>query len=98
MIAYYLIIPILYFFAWLPTSVLYVLADGVAFVLRDVLGYRKQVVLTNLRNSFPEKTEAEIQQIAKDTYTHLADRVVENIKCMTISKKEILQRTKALNI
>ena len=98
MLAYYLLIPILYFFAYLPTYVLYKLSDGVAFVLRDVIGYRKEVVLTNLRNSFPEKNEIEIKQIAKDSYTHLADRVVENIKCMTISKKEVLHRTKALNI
>src|ERR1019366_5623859 len=98
MIAYYVLIPVLYFFAYLPTSVLYKLADVVAYVLRVVIGYRKEVVLTNLRRSFSEKSETEIQQIAKDSYTHLADRVVENIKCMTITKEEVIRRTKAVNI
>jgi len=98
MISYYLIIPILYFFAYLPTSWLYKIADVVAFVLYSVIGYRKEVVLTNLRNSFPEKSEAEIQQIAKETYTHLADRIVENIKSMTITKEEVMERTTAKNI
>ncbi len=98
MIAYYLIIPFVYLFAYLPTSVLYKLADGLAFILRVVVRYRKKVVLTNLRNSFPEKSEKEIQQIAKDSYTHLADRVVENIKCITIKEEEFLSRCSVENI
>lgn len=98
MITYYLVVPFLYLFSYLPTTVLYKLADVLAFVLRDIVGYRKQVVLTNLRNSFPEKNEEEIQQIAKETYTHLADRVVENIKCLTISEAEFLNRCQVENI
>ncbi len=98
MLTYYLVVPFLYLFSYLPTNVLYKLADGLAFVLRDVIGYRKAVVLTNLRNSFPEKTETEIQQIAKETYTHLADRVIENIKCLTISEAEFLNRCQVENI
>ena len=98
MIAYYLIIPFVYLLAYLPTSVLYKLADVLAFVLRVISRYRKQVVLTNLRNSFPEKNEKEIQQIAKDSYTHLADRVVENIKCLTIKEEEFLNRCSVENI
>jgi KDO2-lipid IV(A) lauroyltransferase len=98
MITYYLLIPILYFFAYLPSSFLYKIADVLAFVLRALVKYRKEVVFTNLRNSFPEKSDTEIQHIAKQSYTHLADRVVENIKCMTISTEEVLERTKAVNI
>lgn len=98
MLTYYLVVPFLYLFSYLPTPVLYKLADVLAFVLRDVIGYRKAVVLTNLRNSFPEKTEEEIQRIARETYTHLADRVVENIKCLTIKEKEFLARCEVENI
>lgn len=98
MISYYLLIPFLYFFAYLPTSFLYRIADVLAYLLRVVVKYRKNVVLNNLRNSFPDKSEAEIQQIANASYTHLADRVVENIKCMTVTKEEVLLRTKAMNI
>ena len=98
MITYYLLLPVLYFFAYLPTSVLYKLADVLAFVLRVVIRYRKDVVYTNLRNSFPEKSETEIEQIAKESYQHLADRVVENIRCLTISKQEIEKRVVAGNI
>lgn len=98
MMAYYLLIPILYFFAYLPSSVLYVLADGVAFVLYRVVGYRKKVVFDNLQKSFPDKSNEEILSIAKQSYKHLAYRVVENIKCMTISAQEIDERMVAKNI
>ena len=98
MIVYYLLIPILYFFAYLPSPVLYKIADLVAFVLRDVIKYRRDVVLNNLRRSFPEKSEAELAEIVRETYTHLADRVVENIKCMTIGTDEVIKRMKAKNV
>lgn len=92
MIAYLILAPILYLLSYLPTPVLYKLADVLAFVLRNVIGYRKAVVYTNLRKSFPNKTEEEIQLIAKESYTHLADRVIENIKCLTIKEDEYLRR------
>ena len=98
MILYYLVVPFLYLFAYLPSPVLYKLADGLAFLLSDVFKYRKTVVLTNLCNSFPEKTEEEILQIAKASYTHLADRVVENIKCLHITQEEFLSRCSVENI
>ncbi|MCW5909192.1 MAG: hypothetical protein KIS94_15105 [Chitinophagales bacterium] len=98
MITYYLLVPVLYFFSLLPSSVLYVMADGVAFCLRVVFRYRKQVVYTNLKKSFPEKSEDELQEIVRQSYRHLAYRVVENIKCVTISKEEIDKRVNAPNL
>ncbi len=98
MILYYLVVPVLYFFAYFPSPVLYKLADVFAFFLRDVFKYRRTVVLTNLRNSFPEKSEEEIEAIAKESYTHLADRVVENIKCLTIKPEEYWARCVPDNI
>ena len=98
MVLYYLVVPILYFFAYFPSPVLYKLADVLAFFLRDVFKYRRTVVLTNLRNSFPEKSEEEIEAIAKESYTHLADRVVENIKCLTIKPEEYWARCVPENI
>lgn len=98
MITYYLVVPLLYLLAYLPTPVLYRLADVLAFVLYRVIGYRKNVVLSNLRKSFPEKSEKDIHQIAKESYTHLADRVIENIKCFTITEEEFLRRCQVENI
>ena len=97
MLTYYLLVPFFYFFAYLPTSVLYGLSDIIAFFLRSVVSYRKEVTYTNLRNSFPQKSEKEINSIAKESYNHLADRVVENIRCLVISAKEINERVTIKN-
>ncbi|MDB5284399.1 MAG: lipid biosynthesis acyltransferase, partial [Bacteroidota bacterium] len=97
MLTYYLLVPFFYFFAYLPTPVLYTLADVLAFTLRSVVGYRKEVVLSNLRKSFPEKSEEEIKSIAKRSYRHLADRVIENIRCLVITRAEINERVTIKN-
>ncbi len=81
----------------LPFTVLYGISDFVAFILYHFVGYRKKVVLNNLRNSFPEKTEKEIVQLAKDFYRHLADVFIEFFKGIAITKEEVLKRAVVLN-
>ncbi len=50
------------------------------------------MVLQNLRNSFPEKTEKEIRRISRGFYRNLVDVAVETIKLLTVKDKEILRR------
>jgi KDO2-lipid IV(A) lauroyltransferase len=57
-----------------------------------MIGYRTKVVSTNLRNSFPGKSDAELKEIEKLFYSHLCDVIVESIKSFTISRREILKR------
>lgn len=97
MLTYYLLMPLLYFLAYLPTEWLYAVADFFAFVLYRIVGYRKAVVFRNLRESFPEKTEREIRDIARKSYLNLADRAMENIKCISISREEIIRRIPVKN-
>jgi KDO2-lipid IV(A) lauroyltransferase len=66
-------------------------------VLYYGIRYRKKVVFENLRNSFPEKNEKEIEVIAKKFFAHLCDLIFESIKGCTISKKEVLKRHSYLN-
>jgi len=54
-------------------------------------GYRKKVVLENLKKSFPEKSEEEINLICKRFYHYLCDFMVETFKILTISKKGIVK-------
>ena len=63
-LGYYLAIPFIYVIAWLPFPLLYMLSDVLYFLIFKIIGYRTEVVLTNLSNSFPEKDEAEIRSIA----------------------------------
>lgn len=66
-------------FSYLPNWLLYLLADLGYFILYKVIKYRKDVVYTNLHNSFPEKTDEEIEHIAQKFYRHLADMVSEGL-------------------
>jgi len=59
--------------------------------LYHIMGYRKKVVITNLKNSFPEKTEEEINTICKQYYSYLCDLFLETFKTLTISKKSMLK-------
>jgi KDO2-lipid IV(A) lauroyltransferase len=92
MILYILLVPFLYLLALLPTRVLYLLADGIAWLLEHVVRYRKTVVYANLRNSFPDRSDQEISSIAHQFYRHFADMMVENVKATTISRKELIER------
>jgi len=83
---------VVYPLLWLPTTALYVLSDLTYLVLYRLLKYRTTVVYTNLKNSFPEKSEAEIKAITKKFYKNLCDVFIEALKMTTISKKELERR------
>ena len=85
---YLLIIPT----SLLPYPILYIISDILYLIIYKVFGYRKKVVLSNLRNSFPSKERKEIEKIMSDFYRHLCDVIMESIKGFTISEKEIRKR------
>lgn len=62
---------------WLPLRALFVISDFFYLILYYIVGYRKKVVRDNLRNSFPEKTDAERLKIERQFYQHLCDSFVE---------------------
>jgi KDO2-lipid IV(A) lauroyltransferase len=78
--------------ARLPLRVLYVLADAIYLLTYYVIGYRRRVVLENLRNSFPEKSEAQIQQVAKEFYRHFAEVMVETLKLAVLTPADLKKR------
>lgn len=81
----------------LPMAVLYVFADVIYVLLFYITGYRKKVVLHNLKNSFPEKEETEISLIRKRFYRQFADVVVEILKMGSISPEEMRRRVHFTN-
>jgi KDO2-lipid IV(A) lauroyltransferase len=93
-LTYYITLPFIYFFSILPFWVLYLFSDLIYIVLYKGFGYRKAVVLQNLRNSFPEKTDKEIREISDAFYHNLCDFMVETFKILTISKAGIMKRCK----
>ena len=92
---------LLYRFVWLisllPYRVIYILSDFFSLLLCYVFKYRKKVIETNLRNSFPEKSDNEIFNIRKKFYKHISDYFLETVKLLSVSEKEIKKRCKFLN-
>jgi KDO2-lipid IV(A) lauroyltransferase len=82
----------------LPFRILYGISDGVYLLVYYVIGYRKKVVLSNLKLAFPKKSDKEIIEISKKFYHHFADVFIEMIKFFTVSKQEVYKRYKFTNI
>ncbi|MFM9841005.1 MAG: lysophospholipid acyltransferase family protein [Cyclobacteriaceae bacterium] len=86
-ISFYLIYPFIYLIASLPFGLLYKVSDFFYFLLA-LSSYRKNVVLENLRHSFPEKSEEEIQSICKSYFKYLCDLIVETLKTLKMTEQE----------
>jgi KDO2-lipid IV(A) lauroyltransferase len=89
---YYISLPFIYLLSILPFPILYRVSDGFYFILYYVFGYRKKVAMQNLRNSFPERSEAEIKRLCKDYYHYLCDLFLESFKTLTIGRSAMLKR------
>ena len=83
--------------ATLPFACLYLISDLVSFVIYYFVGYRKKIVRSNLLSSFPDKPLKEIKQIEKKFYRFLGDQIVETIKTLKISDKELKERVTVSN-
>ncbi len=93
-LAYYLLLPFIYLISILPFPVLYLLSDFLYVIIYYVTGYRKKVVMQNMRNAFPEKTEKELNRLCKDFFHYLCDLILETLKTLTISKEAIIEHCK----
>ena len=91
-IAYYIVLGVWYVISLLPFRVLYILSDIMYFFVYYVVGYRKRVVHENLVSSFPNRPDDEMLYIERDFYHFLCDYVVESLKLMTISEKNLKKR------
>jgi KDO2-lipid IV(A) lauroyltransferase len=88
-VLYYIIVfPI----SFLPLGLLYKFSDLLFFFFTRIFPYRKAVILENIQRSFPDKSKDEQQQLVKDFYRHFTDILVEGIKNLSISKKQLKKR------
>jgi KDO2-lipid IV(A) lauroyltransferase len=91
-IGFYIFFGINYLITLLPLRVLYFFSDFFYLVLYYLAGYRRKVVAANLRNAFPEKSEAERKKIERRFYRHLSDLFVETLKATHMSHEQISRR------
>jgi KDO2-lipid IV(A) lauroyltransferase len=81
-----------YIITLLPLRILYIFSDFFFVIVYYVFSYRRKVVSENLRNSFPEMSEAELKRTERRFYRHLTDLFVETLKLTHMSEKQISRR------
>ena len=87
-----------YLLSLLPFRIMYLISDGLFFLIFYIIRYRRKLVRKNLSESFPEKGIKEISHIEKRFYHFFTDYVFETCKLATISKKEMMRRMIFTNI
>jgi KDO2-lipid IV(A) lauroyltransferase len=83
--------------ATFPFWAIYFISSFFYLIVYYIIGYRKPVVLKNLRNSFPGKSETEIKVITKKFYHHFADLTLETIKMRGMNDADFKERMKVAN-
>ncbi|MFM7223646.1 MAG: lysophospholipid acyltransferase family protein [Bacteroidota bacterium] len=84
-----LVYVVLFGVSLLPLRVLYGLSDALTFLNFHLIGYRKQIVLSNLDCAFPEKSIQEKRRIAKKFYSNFFDTLVESVKLISSDNRLI---------
>lgn len=92
---------IIFGFLWvlslMPLRLLYVISNFLAWILRVVVKYRKEVIRNNLSSCFPDADPKTISRWAKAYYLHLTDVVVEMLKMISMSPETLDQRLTIIN-
>jgi KDO2-lipid IV(A) lauroyltransferase len=81
----------------LPLSVLYLVGRFFYVLGFRLIGYRKQVVYTNIRESFPDWTEEQVNRQVSKFYGYFFDSLAESIKLFSISEQEAVRRCRVEN-
>ncbi len=92
MVAYFAMRFFVFLFSLLGEKTFYRLVNSVTFLLRDVVKYRRTVILSNLKRCFPEKSQSEIEQIAYDYYRNLSTILLESMRAYSMGSKDVLPR------
>jgi KDO2-lipid IV(A) lauroyltransferase len=90
-IFFYLTYPFVFILASFPFWLLYRVSDLLYHIL-TFSGYRSEVVLTNLRNSFPDKSDAQIVMLKNSYYRYLCDLFLETLKTLRMTEREARER------
>lgn len=71
--------------SYLPRFIRYGLLRPIVTLVLRIVGYRKKVILRNLRNSFPEKSDKEIKDIMVKYYVTLGEVAINTISLISAS-------------
>jgi KDO2-lipid IV(A) lauroyltransferase len=83
--------------SFLPLGLLFFFSDIIFVLTYYIVQYRRKVVKENLTKSFPNKSESELKVIERNFYHHFTDFIFESIKSISISEKDVINRTALKN-
>lgn len=94
---YKFLFSFIYLIALLPFWVLHRLSDFLFLIVYYGIGYRRKMVIKNLKNAFPEKSDQEIKLLSKQFYAHFCDLLIESVKSVAMPQKEFNKRYRVKN-
>lgn len=80
-----------------PFPLLYLFSDFGQFFLRSIMGYRRKVILSNLKSCFPALSDKELDNIVREVYKNLSDILVEGIKGFSMLPRTLKKRHLIIN-
>lgn len=78
--------------SYLPFWFHYAISDCFYILVRYIVRYRLAIVRKNISTSFPEKSTAEVDQIANNFYRWFCDYLVETVKLSSLSSSQLKKR------
>lgn len=90
-VTYHLIHGLAMILSRLPFGIMYLLSDFMYVIVYYLVGYRRELVMKNLVQAFPEKSKQELKMIRKQFYHWFCDYIVETIKLLSISNETLLK-------
>lgn len=95
---YYIFYGTIWTITLLPMRVLYIISDIIYINLYYFSAYRKNIVVENLRNAFPAKSNKEIDIITRKYFRHFSDLLIESFKLVHLSESGLRKRFTVTNI
>ena len=79
-------------FSRIPLFIWYPIARFLAWMAWRVIPYRRHVVVANLRASFPEWADDQRERVIRDYYRGFADMLVEVMRSLRLTAKDLEER------
>ncbi|MBR8760471.1 lysophospholipid acyltransferase family protein [Porphyromonas levii] len=92
-----LLYTLLQLFGWLPSWWHYAWSWGISYILQYIVGYRREVIQSNLRSSFSDKSPKELRALERAYYRHLSDLGVEIVMLTSFSKRRLKRHVRISN-
>ena len=81
-----------------PFWLIYLISDVLYFIIYFVIRYRKKVIINNLKNAFPDKTDTDRHKIMKLFYRHFCDLMLESVVVSGMKEKDFDERLDIQNV